>query len=947
MAAQSADSGAATTTAPDNSSAAGEQIVPQLAPGQVFGPYRIERLLGKGGMGEVYEAEHLEHGRHVALKVVNRRLADSSDRARFLREGELAASVNHPNSVYVFGSEEILGAPVITMELLPGGTLKDRVERDGPLPPIAAVDAILQVIAGLDAAHQCGVLHRDVKPSNCFVDLDGTVKIGDFGLSISTLARHRDATTESGVIQGTPQFAAPEQLTGRPLDTRADIYAVGATLFFLLTGEAPFTASNLGALLARVLTEPAPSARAVQPGVPPGLDRLIHRCLAKDPAARPEDYATLYEELRAYSTEATVPAPLPVRLAAGVIDGAVLMVIDFVLLFSADRTTLGPFLWLLIFKTVYYSTLEGVWGASVGKRICGLRVVGFNGVDPPGVPRALVRTLIYTAAWNADTVVSWLESSGKRSALVASFAIFLSYGLLVILFSTARRNNGFATVYDLLTTTRVVMRHPRTSPGSEIEAPLETPLAGTAAFGPYRVIGQLLTNSGRLFVGYDDRLKRRVWIHALAAGAPAVSVARRRITRPGRLRWLNGTRTVDANWDAYEAPDGNALSAISAAPQPWRIVKHWLTRLSQEIEAGFGDGTVPTLSVEAVWITKRGQPILLDFPVQETTTMNAAHTIAAQQFLFDVAECALAHRREADEVRNEPPLPPSVQAMLTRLASAEYETFHDVGAALDAAVRQRDRVSRRRRAASCLLPGLPLAGTMSSIAVALAIFRLMAGTSSDLAAWLDQRAALEPRLETGAESHREALDLYLVGLYGTELRNSKFWDSPEGRDRLSLRPLVQRILETHPAVSSADLARASEYLKGDIQRRQRSSWIDVIDPTSFTRPLLLQLLVIGALAMATTVVTRGGLILRFWGIAVTRRTGVLVSRGRALARTIVGWCPIFLAGAVVFGTSIEPAREAVITTSAVVAWLAGALYAIARPQRGLQDRVAATWLVPR
>lgn len=295
IAAQSDGSEAETATAPDHSSSAVEQIAPQLTPGQVFGPYRIERLLGKGGMGEVYEAEHLEHGRHVALKVVNRRLAGSSDRARFLREGELAASVNHPNCVYVFGSEEILGAPVITMELLPGGTLKDRVERDGPLAPTAAVDAILQVIAGLDAAHQAGVLHRDVKPSNCFVDLDGTVKVGDFGLSISTLARMPDAATESGRIQATPQFAAPEQLTGQPLDARADIYAVGATLFFLLTGEAPFTAGNLGALLARVLTERAPSARVAQSSVSPGLDRIVTRCLAKDPAARPENYAALYD----------------------------------------------------------------------------------------------------------------------------------------------------------------------------------------------------------------------------------------------------------------------------------------------------------------------------------------------------------------------------------------------------------------------------------------------------------------------------------------------------------------------------------------------------------------------------------------------------------------------------------------------------------------------------
>ena len=160
---------------------------PSLPLGERFGSYRLLRPLGKGGMGEVYEAEHEETRRPVALKVLSRALNDSTDRSRFLREGRLAASVSHPNSVYVYGKEEIEGVPVIAMELVSGGTLKDRVERQGPMRPADAVDAILQVIDGLEAAASKGVLHRDVKPSNCFVDRDGTVKIGDFGLSMSTL----------------------------------------------------------------------------------------------------------------------------------------------------------------------------------------------------------------------------------------------------------------------------------------------------------------------------------------------------------------------------------------------------------------------------------------------------------------------------------------------------------------------------------------------------------------------------------------------------------------------------------------------------------------------------------------------------------------------------------------------------------------------------------------
>ena len=123
-----------TRLSPDRPSDGGEGSGLRLTPGQTFGPYRIERLLGRGGMGEVYAAEQLEHGRRIALKVLSRRLADAKDRARFLREGQLAASINHPHSVYIFGSEEIAGTPVIAMELLPGGTLKDKVIKSGPLP---------------------------------------------------------------------------------------------------------------------------------------------------------------------------------------------------------------------------------------------------------------------------------------------------------------------------------------------------------------------------------------------------------------------------------------------------------------------------------------------------------------------------------------------------------------------------------------------------------------------------------------------------------------------------------------------------------------------------------------------------------------------------------------------------------------------------------------------
>ena len=293
--------------------------VPRLAEGQSWGPYRIGRLLGRGGMGEVYEAEHVESGRRIALKVLRGRLQDADERARFLREGQLAASISHPHTVYIFGSEEIAGMPVISMELLPGGTLKDRVAAEGPLPPAEAVAAVLDIIGGLDAAQAAGILHRDIKPSNCFVDSDGSVKVGDFGLSISTLARDVHQQLATG-FEGTPQFAAPEQLRGEPLDVRADIYAVGATLYYLLTGQPPFDARDLRELVDRVNTEPPKSPRVLRHEIPHGLAAVVLRCLAKDPAQRPSSYAALAEALRPFSIARREPAALGLRLLAGVVD---------------------------------------------------------------------------------------------------------------------------------------------------------------------------------------------------------------------------------------------------------------------------------------------------------------------------------------------------------------------------------------------------------------------------------------------------------------------------------------------------------------------------------------------------------------------------------------------------------------------------------------------------
>jgi hypothetical protein len=328
-------------------------------------------------MGDVYEAELLEQGRRVALKVLSRPLAGPQDRARFLREGQLAASLNHPHTVYIFGSEEIAGTPTIVMELLPSGTLKERVKEHGPLPPTEAVDAILQVIAGLDAMHAAGVLHRDIKPANCFVDGDGTVKVGDFGLSISTLAWDVRLTA-TGTFHGTPQFAPPEQLKGETLDARADIYAVGATLYYLLTGRPPFDDTDLLALVTRIAADAPPSPRTITPSVPRSLAAIVLRCLAKDRAQRPASYAALHDALQPFSSVAPTPATIGMRFVAGAIDRAIVdaPLALLTLLLMGQNDPLSSQWWLFIIPTAmgiaYYGISEGLcvnWKAT-GQAAC-------------------------------------------------------------------------------------------------------------------------------------------------------------------------------------------------------------------------------------------------------------------------------------------------------------------------------------------------------------------------------------------------------------------------------------------------------------------------------------------------------------------------------------------------------------------------------------------------
>ena len=260
-----------------------------LAPGFTLGRYEIRRLIGRGGMGAVYEAIHRDLKKRVAIKVLSTALMGEEAEQRFLREGEAASRIQHPNVVDVTDVGVERGLSYLVMEFLEGEDLAHRLARQGALAPQETADLLLPVCAGLAVAHDEGVVHRDIKPENIFlVRRHGGVepKVLDFGISKLS---GRDAVAMTGTMAtfGTPYYMPPEQLRGARLaDQRSDVYALGVVFYECVTGRRPFEAENLYSMLHAVGAGKYPAPRTVKPGLPPEIEAVIVRAMQLDPANR-------------------------------------------------------------------------------------------------------------------------------------------------------------------------------------------------------------------------------------------------------------------------------------------------------------------------------------------------------------------------------------------------------------------------------------------------------------------------------------------------------------------------------------------------------------------------------------------------------------------------------------------------------------------------------------
>ena len=294
--------------------------VPNPQPGTLVGSYRVDATIGSGSMGEVFRGIDTGLNRRVAIKILSEKHRDSPElRARFVREGRAVAAISHPNVVQVFATGSFDERPYIAMELLDGTDLGSGIEKHGPLDSVTAAHAILDAAQGLAAAAKAGLIHRDVKPSNLVRLADGRVKVTDFGLAKPVDPGAEPALTAMGVVVGTPDYIAPEQARGETIDERVDLYALGGTLYFLLTGMPPFRTGKPAEdkylkVVARHLRNPPPDATVANPSCDRELADLARLMMSKKPADRPS-----YDELIARLTQILAridPNAVPVLLAS-------------------------------------------------------------------------------------------------------------------------------------------------------------------------------------------------------------------------------------------------------------------------------------------------------------------------------------------------------------------------------------------------------------------------------------------------------------------------------------------------------------------------------------------------------------------------------------------------------------------------------------------------------
>jgi len=433
--------------------------------GKHFAHFRVERELGRGGMGEVYLATDLALDRPVALKLLPHDVAkDAQSRARFIREARAQAKISHPHICHIYFIGEQDEQLFFAMEYVDGENLQQRLDRDGKLGVAEAIEICREAAEGLREAHRHGFTHRDIKPSNLLVDRNGVVKLVDFGL-VKSAAVHDVGETERGaesIIVGTPLYIAPEQARGDPVDFRADIYALGVTLHHLVAGKPPFTGDSALALVSKHLSDPRPALANRKSSL---LDGLVDRMMAKRPDDRFATYDKLLDVLAEVAPDRTRPAGFITRGLAVVFDAIIVGLAAALVAVGLQAVNVPHIDTFPLLALLYGIFLPARIGATFGKRLLEIELAVEGRRGGIGIERAAKRFAVewgpaYLFGYTVKLLGMWVPH-GTVTEVLEACALVLGIGFPVVLGLLSLRSEGKRTLWDRLSGTRVVYEGPK------------------------------------------------------------------------------------------------------------------------------------------------------------------------------------------------------------------------------------------------------------------------------------------------------------------------------------------------------------------------------------------------------------------------------------------------------------------------------------------------------
>jgi hypothetical protein len=923
--------------------------------------FRLERELGRGGMGVVYEAIELESGRRVALKVLAEELAFNDEAfRRFRREARLAAGIGDSRCVFVYGAHRFEGAPAISMELVEGGTLQHKLASGVEITVDQAVRWTLDVVDGLAAAHAQGVLHRDIKPGNCFVDARGDVKLGDFGLS---RAVERDVNlTQTGQFIGSPLYASPEQVRGRDVDERSDLYSVGALLYALLVGRPPHAGSNMGEVLARILTEDPPPPSSIRAGVPHALDKVVLKALARDPAQRHKDLAALRRALEPFLERTTPPEHLAGRFGAYVVDMALLGGVEAVVgrpalallpLLGMQHDQLGAGLaatmeafWDVGPALVYFGALEGAGGLTLGRWIAGSRVVSVA-TGLPGYRGALLR-----AAWLFAP--PHLAQLGVQLALqpggwTIALGVLLHLAWWIVVFAPARAHNGWRGLHERWSRTRTTQLRLAQSRRAALAPPNpESTPVPVQRLGRYRVEGAI---AGRQHVlsARDEELDREAWL----VRDDQVPEQRRNSARSAQLRWIEAFSHAGERWQAWEAPGGAAASdCVDWLRQlEWPARSRLALQLAEEVQSDCAARDRPELAGREAWIDRRGNVRVVDqcFVPARAPTADGSTTMGG---LSDAMRTLLLAGEPMAELPVD--LPGHAEAPVRALLQPQpsLAALRSAGQRLQAALEGQHAPTPRQRLLQLAL-GVVLPAALSISLGLLAYFTVLILNGDALVAQavqvrkdlVERRAELDPQ----AELDRRVL---LRDIDQRPMVHVIFGDD-------DLRAGLEGIWSAGRAAMPDDLddeAVAAARLRFELEHPELapvsgSPWLKWTKPSWLLGSLAASWLAFALAATLSSFATRGGASLWVFGLRLRDRRGRPAPRSLCALRSFLslGMPPLVVLGAIwwieIGWTPLVVAGWALVGAVGLLLLLA-VVHAFARTSISLVDRLLQTRIVP-